>query len=44
MLVESPAELANALDNREPNGPLLIEIDAAAWQKNLMSPGDNNEE
>ena len=31
-------------NNREPNGPLLIEIDAAAWQKSLMSLGDNNEE
>lgn len=44
VLVESPAELAKALANREATGPLLIEIDAAAWQKNLMSPGDNNEE
>lgn len=33
VLVESPAELAKALSNRETNGPLLIEIDAAAWQR-----------
>jgi len=43
-LVESPAELASALANRETNGPILIEIDAAAWQKSLISTGDNNEE
>lgn len=35
VLVESPAELAQALANREAHGPLLIEIDAAAWQKRL---------
>jgi len=44
VLVESPTEFAKALANREATGPLLIEIDAAAWQKNLMLPGDNNEE
>ena len=33
VLVESPAELAKALANREAVGPLLIEIDAAAWQR-----------
>ncbi|MGY0554904.1 5-guanidino-2-oxopentanoate decarboxylase [Vreelandella sp. 2A-K22] len=33
VLVESPAELAKALANRETSGPLLIEIDAAAWQR-----------
>lgn len=43
VLVERPDELAKALANREANGPLLIEIDAAAWQKNLITPGDNNE-
>ena len=31
--VETPDELANALVKRVSNGPLLIEIDAAAWQR-----------
>ncbi|MCW4150539.1 5-guanidino-2-oxopentanoate decarboxylase [Halomonas sp. 18H] len=44
VLVESPAELAKALTNHEANGPLLIEINAAAWQTNLIETGDNNEE
>jgi len=33
VLVESPAEFSRALANHETNGPLLIEIDAAAWQR-----------
>ncbi len=33
VLVESPVEFSRALANREANGPLLIEIDAAAWQR-----------
>ncbi|WP_249977712.1 5-guanidino-2-oxopentanoate decarboxylase [Vreelandella olivaria] len=43
VLVGSPAELARALASRVPTGPLLIEIDAAAWQKTLVKPGDDNE-
>lgn len=31
--VESPEELADSLAKRASNGPLLIEIDAAAWQR-----------
>jgi acetolactate synthase-1/2/3 large subunit len=31
--VESPAELGQALANRVSSGPLLIEIDAASWQR-----------
>ncbi len=31
--VESPEELANSLAKRVSNGPLLIEIGAAAWQR-----------
>lgn len=31
--VESPEELANSLAKRVSSGPLLIEIDAAAWQR-----------
>ncbi len=38
--VESPAELAEALADRMPAEPLLIEINAAAWQKNLNTTGE----
>lgn len=33
VLVENPTELAQALTSRVATGPLLIEIDAAAWQR-----------
>lgn len=33
--IESPTELAAALAERDPHRPLLIEIDAAAWQQGI---------
>ncbi|KPQ29981.1 5-guanidino-2-oxopentanoate decarboxylase [Halomonas sp. HL-93] len=44
VLVESPKELAKALANRAPTGPLMIEIDAVAWQRNLINLGDTHED
>lgn len=43
VMVGSPTELSRALTKRDPHRPVLIEIDAAAWQKNLIETGDNNE-
>ena len=42
-MVGSPTELSRALTKRDPHRPVLIEIDAAAWQRNLIETGDNNE-
>ncbi|MCO7247626.1 5-guanidino-2-oxopentanoate decarboxylase [Halomonas sp. Mc5H-6] len=43
VMVGSPTELSRALTKRDPYRPVVIEIDAAAWQKNLIETGDNNE-
>jgi acetolactate synthase-1/2/3 large subunit len=36
--VDSPASLSNALAGRPLDGPMLIEVDAAGWQRSLAIP------